>query len=146
MWLIKALVQPWLVTNLSKNCYPNKAQHQVNRSLNAVIKDKGNNCAIKIKITTSLMKLRLNPKKLPAYKQSEETWKLKWLWATELGKWIMKGFWNYWSTQGKDIISLKLHLLTWRNDLCFFLQAEGQEIYPRQEQVLVFLSFHFPIF
>lgn len=57
----------------SKNCYPNKAQHQVNRSLNAVIKDKGNNCAIKIKITTSLMKLRLNPKKLPAYKQSEET-------------------------------------------------------------------------
>lgn len=50
--------------------------------------DTGNDCATKIKTTTSLMKLSLTLRKVPTCKQ---LWKSKWLWVSELGKWIMKG-------------------------------------------------------
>ena len=91
--------------------------------------DTGNDCATKIKTTTSLMKLSLTLRKVPTCKQ---LWKSKWLWVSELGKWIMKGerprpmSWipilNH-LVLIKHIVE-KLHLLTWPNGLPFPLQAK----------------------
>ena len=53
--------------------------------------NKCNDCATKIEITTSLIKLSLTLIKAPKCKQREQTYNFKWLWATELRKGITKG-------------------------------------------------------
>ena len=40
-------------------------------------------------------------KKAPACKRCEQKWKSKWLWASELGKWTMKG----WNTEATELTS-----------------------------------------
>ena len=139
MWIMKSVMQPWRVTDRKKKKLPERGIALSKWVIEYC--DKGNqNVQLKSKLplpwwnwTLLLESTHMHMKRCI---RTNMKVKLKWLWATELGKWIMKGEiprpLNWIRVLKLSVHLLKVHWLTWPNGSSSTPQAKGRGNSSRQ--------------